>query len=76
MLNFTVRNLLNACINTLDRIDIYKIRKDVHTAYDPIEDTELIYSGEYMIDIDRETLESEVQDFYVNEYRNEIIINI
>ncbi len=63
MLNFTVKNLLNAWQNSAATIEVYRIKSDVHTAYDPEEDTELIYSGEYMAEIDKETLEAEVQDF-------------
>lgn len=74
MLNFTVKNLLNACQNAIKHIEIYKIREDAIIAYDPEEDTQLIYSGDYMGEIDTDTLNAEVQDFY---YANaQININI
>lgn len=54
MLNFTVKNLINACQNTINSIIIYR------------EDTKIIFDGEYMADIDAGTLESEVQNFYIS----------
>ena len=74
MLNFTVKNLIRACQNTISHIEIYKIREDAIIAYDPEEDTQLIHSGDYMSEIDAETLESEVQDFYIS--NEDIYINI
>jgi hypothetical protein len=65
MLNFTVKNLLNACQNGLHGFIVYRIDPTVHTSYDPEEDTETIYNVDRIGDIDAGTLESEVQDFEI-----------
>ena len=65
MLNFTVKNLINAYQNDIHGIVIYRIDPTVHTAYDPEEDTETIYNVDRIGEIDAGTLESEVQDFSI-----------
>lgn len=73
MLNLTVKNLVNACQNDIREYIIRRIDPGVHTAYDPEEDTELVYSGYYFAEIDKDTLESEVQDFEITRVRSMLI---
>lgn len=61
----TVKNFLNACQSAINTIEIRQIREDIHTAYDPEEDTEIIFSGDCMNDMEPYVLESIVQDFYI-----------
>ena len=78
MLNFTVKNLIRTCLNDIGHISIYKIDEATHTSYDPEEDTKLIFSGDYMAEIDEETISAEVPDFSIGpgEYGLEISIYI
>ena len=63
MSQFTVKNLINACQNQIDKIKVFRITSDI--AYDPEEDTVKIFEGT-MKEIDNDLLKEEVQDFYVD----------
>jgi hypothetical protein len=74
MLSFTVKNLLRAYQGEMNYIEVRRIREDVHTAYDPVEDTVEVCSVDYMSKIPAPVMAEEVQDFYIE--RGEVVVYI
>lgn len=74
MLNFTVKNLINACQNGVITIEVYRITANT-CAYDPEEETELLCKVEALNEIEPEIQDAEVQDFYADNTTLQIYID-